>query len=242
MRSLPCATVAVIALEVRALTEPTGHDGEGPPDSLVGPAAAPAGSAAAPAGSGGPTATGLWEPPDESSHRRRWLALAVGVLVFLVAFGTYVGRQQLSPTERIFQDVGNELLADPLFKERYGSIKSPQAAFEAGQTLGARGLRRLDDEQLAVYWTTSQDMLGSLDTRTCGAIFGGTLTAKDTDALARALGTLPADEVRRYAAVIVAAIKADLYDDPAARPAPTPARPPPPTRPSSRAPEPIASG
>src|SRR5207237_1037868 len=78
--------------------------------------------------------------------RRRFIRLALvgalGVLAVLL-FIVFVGARQ-TPLDRATQRAGQQLLADPAFKSKYGSL-SKEEAFQAGVKLGQDGGGRVDD-------------------------------------------------------------------------------------------------
>ena len=154
-------------------------------DEQPGNAAGQPGNAAGQPGNATPRPVGTeggplsgWVVADEEAvpPRRRFIRLALvgalGVLAVLL-FIVFVGARQ-TPLDRATQRAGQQLLADPAFKSKYGSL-SKEEAFQAGVKLGQDGGGRVDDATRLALGRSVSKLLALADVETCAGIAKGTV-------------------------------------------------------------------
>lgn len=194
-------------------------DQDRPADASETPVEAPVTTETPSAAAEAPVAAAAvgWQLPDQRprSRRRRWFTIALTVVVVVLAVGL-VGNlaKPRSPADQAFEDVGQQLLDDPVFKARYSTLTSREDAFKTGTEIVVPGLRRLDDGQLLTYWSVIGDVVGNLDVQSCADLFAGKTDTAHMDAIATALRKLPIERLRQYGSVAVAAALAELHDSP----------------------------
>jgi hypothetical protein len=199
-----------------------------PPDPVTSPpdpVASPPDPAASPPDPVAPPPEPAWlgasQPTASGPSPRQLLigaALVLGIILLTVAVGaTLLKASKGDSYEAIAAEVGGEILAEPGFKAKYGTVTTEQGAFDLGQQVARQGVGRLGDADLLRYWQASNKMLQAAPEAICGRILRQTATAADASAAAKAVDT---QTFRDLADVLLLAVRADLRGD-AAVPAPS---------------------
>jgi hypothetical protein len=155
-----------------------------------------------------------WTVPDDTpvAPRRRFVRLAlVGALavLFVLLATIFVGASQ-TPFDRAAQRAGQQLLADPVFKSRYGSL-SKEEAFQAGVRLGQDGGGRVDDATRLTMGRGVSKLLALADADTCAGIAKGTVQPEKVVPLIKLLDEASLNE---YVDAAVKTTLAAVHGDP----------------------------
>ena len=196
-------------------------------DGQPGNAAGQPGNAAGQPGNATPRPVGTeggplsgWVVADEEAvpPRRRFIRLALvgalGVLAVLL-FIVFVGARQ-TPLDRATQRAGQQLLADPAFKSKYGSL-SKEEAFQAGVKLGQDGGGRVDDATRLALGRSVSKLLALADVETCAGIAKGTVKPEQ---LLPIIGKFDEASLNEYIDAAVTTTLASVHGDPK-KPAPS---------------------
>jgi len=161
----------------------------------------------------------------------RGRAAVVGVVVLALVVGVLLLRGRLAPApeaptepptalalaeSRVVRELGDL----PEFTAKLGGLPEAERR-TALQVIEVKGMGRLSDDALLQRAALVDQMLGSLDPETCGAIVQGRPTAEQLD---RALASLGPSATQAWAELSFEAARAELLDAPAPPADPTAVR------------------
>jgi len=136
----------------------------------------------------------------------------VGALVGIGAFERLIPQD---PYARAAEEAGAEMLAQPGFVDRFGSLDADEA-FSAGSELGIAAIPKLPDPELGEWLTITRQLLDALDVETCAAVVRGSSDAADA---LEAFKVIELETFTRYLEILTVGVDLVLTDAPDPLPA-----------------------